>query len=197
MFTYSYFNLYSQSRCLSDATELLPLCNLLNANLLAFDQRGAGRSDGQLSFRIVEDLTSILQSLCGGNLDVKVILWARGMASYVGVQYVTQQQEAMAKWESTAPARRMMKREKALRKQQAREQLMKQLGSDHPDFDDDDDEDDEDGDDDEPSQYVKFIVLDSPFTSLKSVVMETAKNIDMLGTIKHSTLLHIDYNFVV
>mmetsp|Transcript_20448 Transcript_20448/g.37984 ORF Transcript_20448/g.37984 Transcript_20448/m.37984 type:complete len:536 (-) Transcript_20448:14-1621(-) len=168
--------LHTNSRCLSDATELLPLCNLLNANLLAFDQRGAGRSDGQLSFRLVEDLTSILESLCGGNQGVNVILWARGMSSYVAVQYVTQQQELLTKWTRTAPARRMIRRERQLQRQRELERAMKHGTDIEHSLDLDIEEEDK-----EPPQYVKFVVLDSPFTSLKDVVMEAAKNIDMLG----------------
>ena len=163
-----------QTRCLSDATELLPLCNLLNANLLAFDQRGAGQSEGQLSFSIVDDLSAILESLSGGNRDVKVILWARGMATSIGVQYVMQQQEVMTKWERTAPARRMILRERHLQRQRRLEQALVQGNTDEEDVEDDKDEDDE-----EPPQYVKFLVLDSPFTSLKEVVLEAVQDIDI------------------
>jgi hypothetical protein len=119
----------------------------------------------------VEDLAAVLESLSGGNHAVKIILWARGMASSVGVQYVTQQQEAAIQWERTAPARRMMRRERHLRRQREREE---RGGVSEEEGEDDEEEEG-------PAQYVKFLVLDSPFTSLKEVVLEAAQHIDMLG----------------
>lgn len=167
-----------QTRSLCDATELLPLCNLLNANLLSFDQRGSGKSEGQLSFHSVNDLTAIIESLGGGNDGVKVILWARGMASSFGIQYVTKQQDIMKQWIRTAPARRMVAHDKRLRRQEEKQRSESESGEKLTVVVDEDDESDEE---EAPSQYVKFLVLDSPYTSLKEVVLEATKHIDVLG----------------
>lgn len=135
--------IHTNTRSLCDATELLPLCNLLNANLVAFDQRGAGLSEGQLSFRIVEDLASILDILCA-DCELDVILWARGMASYIGVQYITQLMDTIeAQKVSSTPN-----------------------SSDNSII----------------GNRIKYVVLDTPFTSLKDVVLDIASRIDFLGS---------------
>ena len=159
-----------------DATELLPLCNLLNANLLSFDQRGSGKSDGHLSFRIADDLTAILESLGSGNRNVKVILWARGMASSVGIEYITRQQKNISEWNRTAPARRMVARERYLKRKKEKQKAL-ELGEEVGD----EMVDEEQEEDLSPPQYVKFLVLDSPYTSLKEVVLEATNQIDVLG----------------
>lgn len=137
----------------------------------------------------MDDLTAILESLSGGNHDVKVILWARGMATSIGVQYVMRQQEEMTRWERTAPARRMVMRERRLQRQRERElaleqrkEKQKETQQEDKDEDGDDDDEEEDEEEEEPSQFVKFLILDSPFTSLKEVVLEAVASID-IGTL--------------
>ncbi len=80
-----------------------------------------------------------------------------------GVQCALLQQEALVKWEKTALANRMAKTHQRSggvtdAKNDSDNFLLQQ-----------------------PKQYLKFLVLDSPFTSLKEVVLEAANHIDVLG----------------
>lgn len=44
--------LHTNTRCLLDAKEVLPLCDALGASLLAFDLPGCGHSEGNLTFQM-------------------------------------------------------------------------------------------------------------------------------------------------
>lgn len=140
----------------------------------------------------MEDLTAILEALIGSNQEVKVVLWARGMASSIAVEYVTQQQQEMTKWQRTAPARRMIRRDRILQSRKEHQAEHQRSGTECTEGDEED-EDEEEG----PRQYVKFLVLDSPFTSLKEVVLEAAQQIDLLGTVCESMLLLYLLNYLI
>ena len=46
--------LHTNTRCLVDAKEVLPLCDVLGGSLLAFDLPGCGKSDGHLTFQMAQ-----------------------------------------------------------------------------------------------------------------------------------------------
>jgi hypothetical protein len=46
--------LHTNTRCLLDAKEVLPVCDELGASLLAFDLPGCGHSEGTLTFQMTQ-----------------------------------------------------------------------------------------------------------------------------------------------
>eukprot|EP00602_Paraphysomonas_sp_CaronLab_P005806 CAMPEP_0185037390 /NCGR_PEP_ID=MMETSP1103-20130426/31725_1 /TAXON_ID=36769 /ORGANISM="Paraphysomonas bandaiensis, Strain Caron Lab Isolate" /LENGTH=402 /DNA_ID=CAMNT_0027575343 /DNA_START=102 /DNA_END=1307 /DNA_ORIENTATION=+ len=116
--------LHTNMRALLDATEVLPLCNLLDANLLAFDMRGCGKSEGTLSLNMATFLGDIVQSMLENNPNLNVVIWSRGIATHVAIEYVS--------------SARL-------------------------------------------TSNVKFLVLDSPFTSVEDIVSNKASSIQTFG----------------
>eukprot|EP00602_Paraphysomonas_sp_CaronLab_P009936 CAMPEP_0185036544 /NCGR_PEP_ID=MMETSP1103-20130426/29657_1 /TAXON_ID=36769 /ORGANISM="Paraphysomonas bandaiensis, Strain Caron Lab Isolate" /LENGTH=299 /DNA_ID=CAMNT_0027574111 /DNA_START=220 /DNA_END=1119 /DNA_ORIENTATION=- len=116
--------LHTNTRALVDAKEVLPFCHKLGANLVAFDLPGCGKSGGNLSFAMVNDLSIVLNELTSRYECSEVILWARGMSTAIAIEYCSE----LA-----------------------------------------------------PSSPIKFIVLDSPFLSVKQMVKDATRSVTAYG----------------
>jgi pimeloyl-ACP methyl ester carboxylesterase len=116
---------HTNMRSLADAVEILPICNLLKANLLAYDMRGCGKSAGSLSLLGSRDLSCIVKGMVQANPNLQVILWARGISTHMTIELLSSSQQSLPN--------------------------------------------------------IKFVVLDSPFTSLDDVVSTAAAAISTYG----------------
>lgn len=83
--------LHTNARASCNAVELLPLCNLLGADLMSFDMRGCGKTEGSFSLNNAKDLAAVVKSLLikEKNNKVEIVLWARGISTYVAVEYAS------------------------------------------------------------------------------------------------------------
>ena len=79
--------IHTNTRSLMDAKEVLPVCTALGADLLGFDLPGCGKSEGALSFTMASDLGSIVTHARDVLGYMDVVVWARGMATAVAVEY--------------------------------------------------------------------------------------------------------------
>lgn len=116
--------IHTNGRASPDALELLPLCDILSANLFAFDCKGCGKSSGQYSLSNAYELSEIIQLFTQQNPSLEIILWGRGMGTNSVIESLN-------------------------------------LSN--------------------CSKNIKFIVLDSPFTSLHDIVKNAAASIDTVG----------------
>jgi pimeloyl-ACP methyl ester carboxylesterase len=116
--------IHTNGRASPDAIEILPLCDLLNCNLLAFDGKGCGKSNGQYAFSNASELSFLLEHILKSNPHYEIILWGRGMGTNTVIEYLNY---------STC------------------------------------------------SKNIKFVILDSPFTSLHDIVYHAATSIDTVG----------------
>lgn len=76
--------LHTNTRCLLDAKEVLPLCDVLGASLLAFDLPGCGKSEGFLSFQMTQDLHRVVKHATKELGFREIVLWARGLVGLLG-----------------------------------------------------------------------------------------------------------------
>lgn len=80
--------MHTNTRNLSDASEVVPLCNHLDADLISFDLQGAGKSEGFLTPNSYKDILIVvqwIQSRAGNN--VEILLWARGMSTAIAIDF--------------------------------------------------------------------------------------------------------------
>lgn len=80
--------MHTNTSCLADAMEVIPVCDALNACIVAYDLRGHGRSDGDGMVDIrtnLEDLEKVIA--WSRHKSNKMILWARGAATCVASRY--------------------------------------------------------------------------------------------------------------
>ena len=80
--------MHTNTSCLADAIEVLPVCAALNACMVAYDLRGHGRSDGEGMVNIssnVRDLETVVA--WARHKSNNMILWARGAATCVASRY--------------------------------------------------------------------------------------------------------------
>jgi pimeloyl-ACP methyl ester carboxylesterase len=90
----------TNGRAAPDAIEILPLCEILNADLFTFDCRGCGKSSGQFSLTNAADLDFMishhLQTIAAATtptttaltLNHELILWGRGMGTNSVIEYL-------------------------------------------------------------------------------------------------------------
>eukprot|EP00602_Paraphysomonas_sp_CaronLab_P002859 CAMPEP_0185029052 /NCGR_PEP_ID=MMETSP1103-20130426/15135_1 /TAXON_ID=36769 /ORGANISM="Paraphysomonas bandaiensis, Strain Caron Lab Isolate" /LENGTH=306 /DNA_ID=CAMNT_0027563665 /DNA_START=70 /DNA_END=991 /DNA_ORIENTATION=+ len=116
--------LHTNTRALVDAKEVLPFCNELGANLIAFDLPGCGKSGGHLSFSMVKDLSAVVDYIMERYEYNEVIIWARGMSTAIAIEYCSK---------LNLP------------------------------------------------KYIKFVVLDSPFISVKQMVKDATQSVTAYG----------------
>lgn len=116
--------IHTNGRAAPDAIEVLPLCDLLNCNLLTFDGKGCGKSNGQYAFSNAYELSYLIDYLLQRNSHYEIILWGRGMGTNTVMEYLNYSNS---------------------------------------------------------SKNIKFIILDSPFTSLHDIVYNAATSIDTVG----------------
>jgi pimeloyl-ACP methyl ester carboxylesterase len=131
--------LHTNARALVDATEILPLCNLLDANLLAFDMRGCGKSEGRLTLSLGKDVKDIVDLLIEKQPEIKIIIWARGISTYGSIDYASSQ---------NIP------------------------------------------------KNIKFMILDTPFTSIEDIVLDAATSIKSFGVTVPSLFVKFALNLV-
>lgn len=118
--------LHTNGRALVDAIELLPACNILDANLFSFDMPGCGKSDGCISLTNVKELSHIIDEIASKDNQLEIILWARGFSTFIAIEYASQRNV---------------------------------------------------------HECVKFLVLDSPFTSVGDIVMHVATSTPVIGDV--------------
>jgi len=82
--------MHTNTRSLVDTAEIFAgIDQMENASILAFDQPGCGKSDGCLSGEVSKDLELIIEWIqCLISPDVRIIIWARGMATAAAIEYV-------------------------------------------------------------------------------------------------------------
>lgn len=73
--------IHTNTRSLADALELLPLCEALDASLLAFDLPGCGKSQGFITIPDCRVIQSVLEYALATFRPREVVLWSRGSAS--------------------------------------------------------------------------------------------------------------------
>mmetsp|Transcript_12789 Transcript_12789/g.20853 ORF Transcript_12789/g.20853 Transcript_12789/m.20853 type:complete len:395 (-) Transcript_12789:183-1367(-) len=135
--------LHTNTRCLLDAKEVLPVCDELGASLLAFDLPGCGHSEGNLTFQMTQDLHQVVL-FAHRELGYKeIVLWARGMSTAIAVEYCT---ISVLKPSTHTPC---------------------------------------------PDYSIKFIVLDTPYTSVKQMVVDGSKAIKCFGLSIPETMVRI------
>jgi hypothetical protein len=116
--------IHTNGRASPDAIEILPLCDLLNCNLLTFDGKGCGKSNGQYAFSNAYELSFLIEHILQYNSNYEIILWGRGMGTNTVIEYLNYSNY---------------------------------------------------------SKNIKFVILDSPFTSLHDLVYHAATSIDTVG----------------
>jgi hypothetical protein len=85
--------LHTNLRSLVDALEVLPLAASLSASILSVDLPGCGQSKGQLSASMDKDIEHLLEwTKCLAGDDVKVLIWARGLATAPAIALCAQPQ---------------------------------------------------------------------------------------------------------
>lgn len=131
--------LHTNTRCLLDAKEVLPVCDELGASLLAFDLPGCGHSEGNLTFQMTQDLHEVVHYAHKQLGYKEIVLWARGMSTAIAVEYCTRPS-------TDTPC---------------------------------------------PDYSVKFVVLDTPFTSVKQMVVDGSKAIKCFGLSIPETMVRI------
>lgn len=78
--------MHTNLRALNEAIEVLPLAKRLRASVLGIDLPGCGKSEGSLNGDMDIDVEHLLEwAQCLAGDDVKVVLWARGMATAPGI----------------------------------------------------------------------------------------------------------------
>lgn len=118
--------IHTNGRASPDAIELLPLCDLIDSNLLTFDCKGCGKSGGQYTLSNSIDLADLINEIVHTKPDMEIILWGRGLGTNTVIEYLNFSSR---------------------------------------------------------SKNIKFIVLDSPFTSLYDIVYKAASSIDTVGVV--------------
>ena len=131
---------HTNMRAKSDATEVLPVCNILNANLMSYDIRGCGKSGGNLTLLGFRDLSEIIASMIKANPKLEIILWTRGISTHVSIE----------------------------------------LLSSGPPF----------------LSHIKFLVLDSPFTTFQEIVSVAASAIHTCGIVVPSVFVKFALHLV-
>ena len=130
---------------MADAVEIIPICESLNAPLLSFDMPGAGKSGGKFSLPDTAALHSVLSWASLYIQPTCFVIWSRGVASATVLEYLGQNSS-------------------------------KQMGSNQCFLGDTVRRDENGFGTDESSGIpVACAVLDSPFTSLPSVIKATCK----------------------
>lgn len=83
--------LHTNTRALIDASEVIPAASAFeNVSVAAFDLPGCGKSEGCLSGEVWKDLQLIIEWItCLIAPDVRIILWARGMATAAAVEFIS------------------------------------------------------------------------------------------------------------
>jgi pimeloyl-ACP methyl ester carboxylesterase len=84
--------LHTNTRSLVDAQEVLPICGALGANLFAFDLPGCGKSAGELTFGMANDLAVVIHYLKAKAPGCEIVLWARGMSTAIAIEYLHKNQ---------------------------------------------------------------------------------------------------------
>ena len=82
--------LHTNTRASVDATEVLPLCNSINADLLAFDLPGCGQSEGKLSFQMAKDIGNVMNCVLADSIRRDIIIWSRGMSCAPALEWILQ-----------------------------------------------------------------------------------------------------------
>lgn len=80
--------MHTNTRASIDALEILPCCDALEASLFSFDFRGCGKSEGVLHASMEADLSLIVNNIICTVKPLNIIIWARGMATTVAIDYV-------------------------------------------------------------------------------------------------------------
>lgn len=79
---------HTNTACMIDAKEILPVCDALNASLICYDLRGHGKSDGIGLVNLQTNLRDLEQVVAWAlSKSNKMVLWARGAATCVATRY--------------------------------------------------------------------------------------------------------------
>lgn len=74
--------LHTNTRSIVDAKEILPVADDLEANVIAFDLPGCGKSDGYIGGDVDIDIECLIEwAKCVHPEKFSIVLWARGMAT--------------------------------------------------------------------------------------------------------------------
>jgi hypothetical protein len=87
--------IHSDSRCLVDAADILPIAERHDANLVGYDIPGTGKSVGAFDLRPsiqAEFLHAIVQWVMGNLSPTAIILWSRGLSTAFAVEYLRTRQ---------------------------------------------------------------------------------------------------------
>jgi hypothetical protein len=80
--------MHTNTRNLSDALEVIPCCDALNAHLIGIDWPGAGNSEGVILPSMCIDLENLMEWIkCMLGENTEIIFWARGLSTYVAMEY--------------------------------------------------------------------------------------------------------------
>jgi pimeloyl-ACP methyl ester carboxylesterase len=80
--------MHTNTSCMIEAKEVLPVCNALNASLVCYDLRGHGKSEGGGLANLQNNLRDLEQVVAWArSKSSKMILWARGAATCVATRY--------------------------------------------------------------------------------------------------------------
>lgn len=142
--------LHTNTRSLVDAKEILPLCKLLGANLISFDLPGCGKSEGNLSFSMISDLSIVISHFLSTYHDCELIIWARGMSTALVIEYLNNLQKTQ---------------------------------DEHPEHS-------------VTLSIIKYIVLDSPFLSVKKMVADASQTITAYGVTVPSVVISFCGSFI-
>lgn len=121
---------HTNTRSLCDAMEVLPLAKQLQADLVAFDLPGSGKSEGILNAQVSQQLLDVIKFVTSETKIPNVVLWGRGTGTFPVMDICST--------------------------------VIPKLNTDLP-------------------FVIRFIVLDSPFTSMKQVVQDLIAKYESLG----------------
>ena len=86
---------HTNTRSLADAVEVLPVCEGLDACLLAFDLPGAGKSPGELAFPDSHALQSVITWAIEHIQPSCFVIWSRGTACGSVFEYIAKYSDHM------------------------------------------------------------------------------------------------------
>eukprot|EP01038_Epipyxis_sp_PR26KG_P004870 gene4870-6824_t len=91
--------LHTNRNCLIDSNEILPLANEMESSVAAFDLPGCGKSDGMLSASVDVDIATMIDWIkCILGVDVKIIIWSRGMSTAAAIQFASKMGTSFEKY---------------------------------------------------------------------------------------------------
>jgi hypothetical protein len=81
--------LHTNSRSVVDATEVIPLASVMDANVLAYDLSGSGKSGGNISLSGVVQLEALILYLVASNPAIEILIWARAISTQLAIEYMS------------------------------------------------------------------------------------------------------------